>query len=65
MGFGAASRIHTAKLLVLSGDLPIVVEIVDTEDRIAQLMPFIDETVTEGLVTLEKMRVITYRHTDS
>ena len=65
MGFGAASRIHTAKLLELSGDLPMVVEIVDTEENINRLMPFIDETVTEGLVTLEKMRVIRYRHSSS
>jgi PII-like signaling protein len=62
MGFGADSRIHTAKLLELSGDLPMVIEIVDTEENINRLMPFIDETVTEGLVTLEKMRVIKYRH---
>jgi PII-like signaling protein len=62
MGFGAASRIHTAKLLELSTDLPIVVEIVDTEEKINQLLPFVDRTVVEGLVTLEKMRVITYRH---
>jgi PII-like signaling protein len=62
MGYGAASRIHTAKLLELSVDLPMVVEVVDTEEKINLLMPFIDETVTEGLVTLERMRVITYRH---
>jgi PII-like signaling protein len=62
MGFGADSRIHTAKLLELSVDLPMVIEIVDTEDNINKLMPFIDETVKEGLVTLEKMRVIKYRH---
>ena len=62
MGFGADSRIHTAKLLDLSVDLPMVIEIVDTEENINMLMPFIDETVTEGLVTLEKMRVIKYRH---
>ena len=62
MGFGADSRIHTAKLLELSIDLPMVIEIVDTEDKINKLMPFIDETVKEGLVTLEKMRVIKYRH---
>jgi hypothetical protein len=62
MGFGADSRIHTAKLLELSVDLPMVIEIVDTEDNISKLMPFIDETVREGLVTLEKMRVIKYRH---
>jgi hypothetical protein len=62
IGFGAASRIHTAKLLELSLDLPIVIEIVDTEENINKLMPFIDATVEEGLVTLEKMRVIKYRH---
>src|SRR3972149_12093601 len=62
MGFGAASRIHTAKLLELSTDLPMVIEIVDTEENINRLMPFVDQTVTEGLVTLEKMRVIKYRH---
>lgn len=62
MGFGADSRMHTAKLLELSLDMPMVVEIVDTETNIHKLMPFIDETVTEGLVTLEKMRVIKYRH---
>jgi hypothetical protein len=62
MGFGADSRIHTAKLLELSVDLPMVIEIVDTEENINKLLPFIDETVTEGLVTLEKMRVIKYRH---
>jgi len=62
MGYGAASRIHTAKLLALSNDLPMVVEIVDTEENIGRIMPFLDETVTEGLVTLEKIRVIKYRH---
>ena len=62
MGFGADSRIHTAKLLELSVDLPMVIEIVDTEENIKKLMPFLDETVTEGLVTLENMRVIKYRH---
>jgi PII-like signaling protein len=62
MGFGADSRIHTAKFLELSVDLPMVIEIVDTEESINALMPFIDETVKEGLVTLEKMRVIKYRH---
>ncbi len=61
MGFGAGSRIHTAKWLELSADLPMVIEIVDTEERINLLMPFLDETVTEGLVTLEKARVIKYR----
>jgi len=62
LGFGADSRIHSSKILELSEDLPIVIEIVDTEENIEKLIPFIDETVTEGLVTLEKMRVIKYRH---
>ena len=62
LGFGANSRLHAAKLLTLSEDLPFVIEIVDTEDKIQKLMPFIDENVTEGLVTMEKMRIIKYRH---
>jgi uncharacterized protein len=60
MGFGANSRLHTVKILRLSEDLPIIVEIVDTEQKIAGLLPHIDEMVTEGLVTLEKVRVIKY-----
>lgn len=64
MGFGAASRIHTAKLLRLSEDLPIVVEIVDSRENIDRLLPFLDETVTEGLVTLERAHIIKYRHGD-
>ncbi len=62
MGFGADSRMHTAKLLRLSEDLPIVIELVDTEDNLNKLIPFLDEAVTEGLVTLEKVRIIKYRH---
>ncbi len=62
LGFGADSRLHSAKLLDLSEDLPIVIEIVDTQENIDRILPFIDETVVEGLVTLEKMRVIKYRH---
>lgn len=62
MGFGADSRMHSSKILELSEDLPIIIEIVDTEAKIDTLMPFIDESVEEGLVTLEKMRVIKYRH---
>lgn len=62
LGFGADSRIHSAKILSLSEDLPIVIEIVDIEDNINKLMPFLDETVKEGLVTLEKMKIIKYRH---
>ncbi|MDM7926537.1 MAG: DUF190 domain-containing protein [bacterium] len=62
LGFGADSRLHSAKLLDLSEDMPMVVEIVDTEENIRKLLPYIDTHVTEGLVTLEKMRVIKYRH---
>jgi PII-like signaling protein len=62
MGFGASSRVHSAKILRLSEDLPIVIEIVDTEDNLNKLMPFIDENVTDGLVTMEKIKVIKYRH---
>jgi PII-like signaling protein len=61
MGFGAASRIHTAKILRLSMDLPIVIEIVDTEDKINSLLPYLDEMMGGGLVTLEKVKVIHYR----
>ncbi len=62
LGFGADSRLHSSKILELSEDLPVIIEIVDTEENINRLMPFIDETVEEGLVTMEKMRVIKYRH---
>ncbi len=61
MGYGAASRIHTAKVLRLSEDLPIVVEIVDHSDRISAFLPALDEMVVDGLVTLERAQVITYR----
>jgi uncharacterized protein len=62
MGFGADSRMHTAKLLRLSEDLPVIIEIVDTEENLNKLLPFLDEVVQEGLITLEKVRVIKYRH---
>ncbi len=61
MGFGAGSRLHTTKILRLSEDLPIVIEIVDSKEKIDELMPHIDEMVTEGLVTLERVQVIKYR----
>jgi len=65
MGFGAASRIHTVKVLRLSEDLPIVIEIVDTEENIKKIMPYLDEVVKEGLITLEEVSVIKYRHNKS
>jgi PII-like signaling protein len=62
LGFGAHSRIHTAKILRLSEDLPMVIEIVDKPERIAELLPDLDNMISEGLITLEKVRVIVYRH---
>jgi len=60
-GFGAHSRLHTAKILRLSTDLPIVIEIVDTKEKIEAFMPTIDGAVSEGLATLEKVEVRFYR----
>ena len=61
MGFGAHSRLHTTKILRLSEDLAIVIEIVDTSEKIAKLLPHIDEMVQEGMVTLEDVHVRMYR----
>ena len=62
LGYGAASRIHSAKILRLSEDLPMVVEIVDAEEKIQSFLPILEEMIGGGLVTLEKVRVIQYRH---
>jgi uncharacterized protein len=62
LGFGAHSRMHTAKILRLSEDLPIVIEIVDRPDRIEAFLPELDGMIQEGLVTLETVKVIAYRH---
>ena len=61
MGFGAHSRMHTAKILRLSEDLPIVIEIVDAAEKIRAFLPALDGMVTEGLVTLERAEVLMYR----
>ncbi len=61
MGFGKHSRLHTVKVLRLSEDLPIIIEIVDSPEKINLLLPYLDEMVTEGLITLEKVHVIQYR----
>ena len=61
MGFGAHSRIHTAKILRLSEDLPIIIEIVDKPERIQLLLPELDRMMQEGLITLEKVTVFAYR----
>jgi uncharacterized protein len=60
-GFGATSHLHTARILRLSEDLPIVIEVADTAERIEAIMPKIDEMVTEGMVTLERVEVVSYR----
>ena len=60
-GFGTHSRVHTAKILRLSSDLPIVIEIVDTHEKIAQFLPLIDDAITEGLATLENVKIRFYR----
>lgn len=64
VGFGASSRLHTVRLLRLSEDLPIVVEIVDRAERLDTLMPFLDEVILEGLVTREEVEVVYYRTTE-
>jgi PII-like signaling protein len=61
MGYGCKAHVHTAKLLELSYDLPIIVEIVDSEAKISKLLPKLNDMVTEGLVTMEKVHVILYR----
>jgi PII-like signaling protein len=61
MGFGAHSRLHTSKILQLSEDLPVMIEIVDTEEKIEAFLPILDEMVQEGLLTLEKVQVIRYQ----
>ena len=60
MGFGASSRLHTAKILRLSEDLPLVIEIVDSEEKIDGFLPTLDAIMTSGLVTLEKVQVRHY-----
>lgn len=59
-GFGARSVIHTAHILRLSEDLPVVVEVVDTREQMDRLVPILDEMVREGLVTMERVRVLKY-----
>jgi PII-like signaling protein len=60
-GFGAHSRIHTSRILRLSEDLPVVIEIVDEAERVHEVLPALDEMIGEGLITLEKVQVIAYR----
>ena len=62
-GFGADSRLHTSRILRLSEDLPVVIEIVDTPERVELVLPLLDEMVSEGMVTLERVQIIAYRGT--
>ena len=62
MGFGADSRMHTSKILRLSEDLPIVIEIVDKPENIQEILPEIDKMIQEGMVTVEKISVFAYRN---
>jgi uncharacterized protein len=61
MGFGKSSRLHTSKILRLSADLPLVIEIVDSEENIQSLLPILDTMMGGGLLTMEKVKVIEYR----
>ena len=64
MGFGARSILHTAKILRLSEDLPVVIEIVDTPEQIDRVVPILDEMVGEGMLTLERVQIVSYRSSD-
>ena len=60
-GFGADSHLHTSRILRLSEDLPVVIEIVDTPARIDEIVPILDEMVSEGMLTLERVQIVSYR----
>lgn len=60
-GFGADSHLHTTRILRLSEDLPIVIEIVDTEERIDAILPLLDPMIAEGMVTVERVHIVAYR----
>lgn len=61
-GFGANSRVHSASILRLSEDLPMITEIVDSPDKIAEFIPYLDGVIAEGMVVREKVEVLVYRH---
>jgi PII-like signaling protein len=64
-GFGADSHVHTSRILRLSEDLPVVIEVVDTPERIDAILPALDEMVREGMVTVERVQIIAYRSSAS
>ena len=63
-GFGADSHLHTSRILRLSEDLPVVIEIVDTPEQIDRVVPILDEMVGEGMLTLERVQIVSYRSSD-
>ena len=63
-GFGARAHLHTTRLLRLSEDLPVLIEVVDSEERVNAVLPELDRMVKDGLITMEKVHVITYRAGD-
>jgi uncharacterized protein len=63
-GFGADSHLHTSRILRLSEDLPVVIEIVDTPEQIDRVVPILDEMVGEGMLTLERVHIVSYRSSD-
>ena len=63
MGYGANSRIHMAKIVALSCDLPVLVEIVDSEEYIAKILPYLDEVVQDGLIVIDDVEIIKYGKT--
>ena len=65
MGFGHSSRLHTTKILRLSEDLPLVIEIVDSEEKINDFLPVLDGMMSSGLITLEKVQVLQYGMTSA
>ncbi|OGU59520.1 MAG: hypothetical protein A2X64_08390 [Ignavibacteria bacterium GWF2_33_9] len=65
MGFGASSRIHSQKILRLSEDLPVLIEIVDKEEKINAFLPYLEEVVQDGMITSEKVNIIKYCGTKS
>ena len=62
MGYGAGSAIHTTRVLRLSEDLPLIIEIVDSREKVNLLLPYLDEHVSDGLITMEEISVIKYHH---
>jgi uncharacterized protein len=64
-GFGADSHLHTSRILRLSEDLPVVIEIVDTPAQIDRVVPILDEMVAEGMLTLERVQIVSYRSSAS